>query len=201
MNREFWLDGFNFFHHWEATRGWLRSDSGLDIVRAIDRSLRSLGRQLAHRCRSTVVYLDGGLSRSEVRIGSLRVRYCGPGRKADDRMADDAAELGGSAGLVTAVSNDRELKARLRILGASCLGVAEFLAAIEGKKTPASGKRGAKTAKAGKAAKGGTKGISAADNAEIMRQKCRSLSESEVDAWLEFFGGDEEAGAEPPEKT
>lgn len=187
MNREFWLDGFNFFHHWESTRGLLRSDSGLDIVRAIDRSLRILGRQLGPTCRNTVVYLDGGLSRGDSRNGGLRIRYAGPGGKADDRMTDDVTELADAAGLVTAVSNDRELKARLKTRGASCLGVGEYLATLE-KKSAASRKgKSAKGAKAGGRAAGGSGKV---DDAEIMRRKCQSLSASEVAAWLDFFGGE-----------
>lgn len=179
MNREFWLDGFNFFHHWESTKGLLRADSGLDIVRAIDRSLRILARHIGAKGRHTIVFLDGGLSRHETRIAGLRVRYCGPGRKADDRLADDLAELGDYARLITAVSNDRELKAHLKAYGAACLGVGEFLAMLEGKKKPAT---------PGKKGRNGPP--SAVDDAEIMREKCRSLSDAEVEAWLDFFGGD-----------
>lgn len=181
MNREFWLDGFNFFHHWDSTKGLLRSDSGVDIVRALERSLRILSRHLGAKARHTVVYMDGGLSRHETRTAGLRVRYCGPGRKADDRLVEDLADLGDNARMVTAVSNDRELKASLRAHGAVCLGVGEFLAMLEGKKTPA------KTAGGKKA---GRNPLSRSDDAEIMREKCRSLSSSEVRAWLEFFGGD-----------
>ncbi|MCD8139732.1 MAG: NYN domain-containing protein [Planctomycetaceae bacterium] len=177
MNREFWLDGFNFFHHWESTKGFLRADSGLDIVRALERSLKILSRHLGAKGRYTVVYLDGGLSRHETRSAGLKVRYCGPGRKADDRLADDLADLGRDAKLVTAVSNDRELKAILRTLGASCLGVGEFLALLEGKK-----ERVNPHAK------------STTDDAEILREKTRSLSAHEVAAWLEYFGVEEGEG-------
>ena len=187
MNREFWLDAFNFFHHWESTRGFLRSDSGLDIVKAIERSVRSLGRHLGSKCSHTVAYLDGGLARTETRVGPLRIRYCGPGKKADDRMVEDLTALEDDARLVTAVSNDRELKARLRAFGATCLGVGEFLALLEGKKGSARGD------KRGGSGKGCGSPAGQRDDAEIMREKCRTLSESEVRAWLEFFGGDSEA--------
>lgn len=181
MNREFWVDGFNFFHHWDSTKGFLRSDSGIDIVRAIDRSLKIVSRHLGSKGRYTVIYLDGGLSRNETRTAGLRVRYCGPGRKADDRMRDDLGDLGPNARLVTAVSNDRELKATLRAFGASCLGVGEFLAVLEGKKDagPGPGKKARQPA---------PKGV----DAMIMREKTRTLSPSEVNAWLDFFGGDAE---------
>ncbi len=176
MNREFWLDGFNFFHHWESTKGFLRADSGFDIVRALERSLKILSRHLGSKGRYTVVYLDGGLSRHETRSAGLKVLYCGPGRKADDRLADDLADLGRDAKLVTAVSNDRELKAILRNLGASCLGVGEFLALIEGKpKERVNPHARAKT-----------------DDADILREKTRSLSAHEVEAWLEYSGVTEE---------
>ncbi len=70
MNREFWLDGFNFFHHWDATKGLLRPDSGIDIVKALERSLRTLARRLGSRCGMTVVYLDGGLDSRPVNRGA-----------------------------------------------------------------------------------------------------------------------------------
>lgn len=185
MNREFWLDGFNFFHHWDATRGLLRSDSGFDIVKAVERSLRILARRLGSRCGMTVVYLDGGLDRREARLGGLRIRYAGPGGKADDRLADDIDDLRDNARLVTAVSNDRELKARLRNGGAACLGVGEYLGLLEG--TKGKGRGGAKHG----GSNAGSKSKSA-DDAAIMREKCRTLSAPEVDAWLDFFGGDAE---------
>ena len=189
MNQESWLDGFNFFHHWESTKGLLRSDSGLDIVRAIDRSLRILSRHLGSKCGHTVVYLDGGLSRAETRVGGLRVRYAGPGLKADDRLVDDLADLADYARLVTGVSNDRELKSRLRIHGASCLGVGEYLSLVEGKKKPQKvvGKKGGKGGK-----RPGGAPLSKRDDAEVMREKTRTLSDFEVKAWLEYFGGDVE---------
>ncbi|MDR2391064.1 MAG: NYN domain-containing protein [Planctomycetota bacterium] len=173
MNREFWLDGFNLFHHWEATRGLLRPDSGLDIVRAIERSTRILGRHLGRKCGQTVLFLDGGLSWQETRIGDLRVRHSGPGRKADDRMLSDLGDLGDLAKRIVAVSNDRELRNGLKAYGAACLGIGEFFDAIQGKRK--SGGR-----------RGGPDGI------EMMRVKCRRLSAAEVDAWVDLFGGNVE---------
>ena len=175
MNQEFWLDGFNLFHCWESTREWLRRGSGLDIVRAVRKSLRLLDLRLGSRRSRTLVFLDGGLSRCEARFGGLRVRYSGPGNKADDRMLEDLGVLGGEARRVIAVSNDRELKGEIRTFGAACLGVGEFLALIQkgGSGTSAGGKR--------------------QESEETLREKCRTLSASEVRAWVDFFGGDAEA--------
>lgn len=182
MAQETWLDGFNFFYQWESTRG-LFGQSGHDIVKTLERSLRILSRHLGPETKSVVVFLDGGLSRSQTRIGGLRVRYCGPGKKADDRMAEDLLDLGDGARDITAVSNDRELKARLRNFGASCLGVGEFLAMTDKKK-----ERRAQGGRGGRGVKGGKSGM---DGAEILREKCRSLSPAEVQAWLEYFGGED----------
>ncbi|MCL2001757.1 MAG: NYN domain-containing protein [Planctomycetes bacterium] len=190
MDREFWLDGFNFFHHWDRTRGLLRSDSGLDIVRAIERSLRILGRHLGVKCRQTLVFLDGGLTRNETRLGDLRIRYCGPGKKADDRMLADLGELLDDARMVTAVSNDRELKGGLRSYGASCLGAGEFLALIEGKKGVSDHRFGKGGGKSGKVPPSSWE---RSEEARVMREKCRTLSESEIRAWLDYFGGEVEA--------
>lgn len=184
MNREFWLDGFNFFHHWESTRGLMRPDSGYDIVRAIERSLRILSRHLGAKGRGVVVYLDGGLSRHETRSAGLRVRYCGPGRKADDRLVEDLADLGDNARMITAVSNDRELKGTLKAFGASCLGVGEFLSLLEGRKGAAPGKKGRRPAPGPQR-----------EDAEVLRAKTRTLSASEVRAWMDFFGVSDEDDA------
>lgn len=176
MNQEFWLDGFNFFHCWEPTREWLRPGSGRDIARVLEQSLRLLGRSLGPRRARTLVFLDGGLFRCEESLGGLRVRYCGPGKKADDRMLADLGYLGDGARRVIAVSNDRELKGGLKAFGAVCLGVGEFLDLIR---------------------KGGDNGKAAGkrrlDPAEVLREKCRTLSAPEVSAWVDFFGGDVEA--------
>lgn len=174
MDDAFWVDGFNFFFQWEKSRELFRPGGGMDIARSLERALRILSRDLGSRRRATLVFLDGGLDRREVRQAGLRVRYCGPGNKADDRMAEDLAGLGADARRVTAVSNDRELRARLKLHGASCLGIGEFLSLLE--KRNRSG--------AGRGAKGGGKD---ANPTEIMREKCRALSPAEVKAWLELF--------------
>ncbi len=179
MNREYWIDGFNFFHHWESTRHLLRPDSGMDIVRAINRSLGMLSRHLGAKARDSIVDLDGGLSRHNARVAGLSVRYCGPGKKADDRLVEDLGELGGDARLVTAVSNDRELKASLRACGASCLGVGEFLAVLEGRKKQQIVKKGNRVVRSP---------VSRGDEAAVMREKTKSLSAHEVQAWMEYFG-------------
>lgn len=184
MNREFWIDGFNFFHHWDSTKGLLRPDSGLDIVRAIGRSLGIFSRHIGTRARYTVVYLDGGLARNQAMVAGLKVRYCGPGGKADDRLLEDLGDLGDNARMVTAVSNDRELKASLRAYGAACLGVGEFLAALEGRRKASPAKKGAKG--------GGRSAIPRSDEVAIMREKTRSLSAHEVRAWMDFFGFEED---------
>ncbi|MCC8180892.1 MAG: hypothetical protein LIP23_08300 [Planctomycetes bacterium] len=188
MRSEFWLDGFNFFHHWDKTKALLRPDSGYDIVKAMNRAIGILGRSLGSRCSATVVFMDGGLDRHDTGRGAMRLRYAGPGKKADDRMAAEAEFLGPDAGLITAVSNDRELKDRLRMLGVTCIGVGEFLSLIEGKKPGRAqpGKKRGNRAPGGKAIGGKS------EEAEILREKCRNLSPSEVKAWLEFFGGDME---------
>ncbi len=185
MNRQFWIDGFNFFHHWESTRNLLRKDSGYDIVRAITRSLSILSRHLGPKGKNCLVHLDGGLSPRETRASGLRVRYAGPGKKADDAMAADLLDLGDDARLITAVSNDRELKATLRSYGAACMGVSEFLAMVEGKNKKTDPKT--KNRKPQAARFPGQQ-----DAQEVMREKCRTLSPSEVKAWLDFFGGDDE---------
>ncbi len=116
--------------------------------------------------------------------------YCAPGNKADDRLREDLAELGAGARLVTAVSNDRELKASLRAYGASCLGVGEFLALLEG------GKKGRPSGKDAKNAKKNRSPLPKSVETDVMRAKTRSLSASEVRAWMEFFGVDGEDDAE-----
>ncbi len=191
MNREFWIDGFNFFHHWDGTKALLRPDSGYDIVRALARATQILGRRLGRKAGYSVLYLDGGLDRREGRMGGMRVRYCGPGGKADDRLADDLYDLGDDAKMITAVSNDRELKGRMRSLGASCLGVGEFLALIEGRE------KSAQNAKNGKKGRRAPASPPAGELADVLRQKTRTLSEYEVNAWLEYFGGDVEAEVLP----
>ena len=183
MEDEYWIDGFNFFYKWEKTRELFLSGRGMDIGRSLERALGGLSRELGGRRRATLVFLDGGLDCRETRQAGLRVRYCGPGNKADDRMAGDLASLGADARRVTAVSNDRELRGRMSLHGASCLGVSEYLALLE-KKSNGGGNH-----------KGNQAGSKGGDSAEVMREKCHTLTPSEVKAWLNVFedGGDDNA--------
>jgi len=174
MTEETWIDGFNLFRHWEATRG-LFPDG--DVARAVDKSLRVLARHLGGRAGRTVVYLDGGLHRGRSDIYGLRVVLAGPGGKADDRMADDLADLDTGTRRVTAVSSDRELAATLRGLGATVLRADEFLSGM------------ARRNKGGK--RRGPRDGRAADS-RAAPEKFRVLSPAEVAAWVELFGGDED---------
>lgn len=174
MERQYWIDGFNFFHHWERTRELFAKGADLALARAIDVSLRTLARELAGRARHTIVFMDGGWRWEEKRLGHLRIRYAGPGGKADDRMAEELRDLDDAARRVTAVTNDRELGSRLSYLGGNCLGVGEYLALFEKKRQPRNGK--------------GKERRPRGEEAEVMRQKCQTLSPADVLGWLEFFG-------------
>jgi len=173
MIEETWIDGFNLFRHWEATRG-LFADG--DVGRAIDKSLRALARRLEGRAKRTVVYIDGGTHRGRAEAYGLRVVLAGPGGKADDRMADDLAAMDDRARRVTAVSSDRELAATLRGFGATVLRVDEFLSGME----------------RGRRASGKKSGGKNADGRREAPEKFRVLSPAEVAAWVELLGGDAE---------
>ncbi|MDR1612780.1 MAG: NYN domain-containing protein [Planctomycetota bacterium] len=175
MERQYWIDGFNFFHHWERTRELFARGADLNIARAIDLSLRAFARKLAGRARQTIVFMDGGWRCEEKRLGNLRIRYAGPGEKADDRMAKGLWEIDDGARYVTAVTNDRELGSRLTLLGANRLGVGEYLTLFDRKERPRPGKS--------RKPRG--------EEAEAMRRKCQTLSPADVQAWLEFFGCDD----------
>ena len=171
MTGETWIDGFNLFRHWEATRG-LFVDG--DVARALDKALRIFARRLEGRARRTVVYLDGGVRRGRMEEYGLRIVLAGPGGKADDRMAEDLAERDDRARRVTAVSSDRELAATLRGLGATVLRVDEFLSGVERRNR--SGKR---------------------RESREMSEKFRVLSPAEVKAWVELFSGEQDDDAGP----
>ena len=172
MAPEFWIDGFNFFHHWRRTRDLFAPGSDVDIAKAVERALRILARELGGRTGATSVFLDGGLDRRLARLGAMRVLYAGPGQKADDRMVAAVRDKGESARSIAAVSNDRELRFRLIGLGASCMTVGEYLDIVEKRGRP--GPR--------EALREGP------DDADVTREKRRPLSPAEVQAWLEFFG-------------
>lgn len=171
MSQKYWIDAFNLFYRWEATRASFTG--GGDIVANIGRGLRLLARELGGRALHTTAYVDGGLRQENSRVGALGVRWCGPGGKADDMMRHDMRSMGERVSQVVVVSNDRELKYAMRGLGATCLGVDEFLGAIKPRA------RHKKTDKAG--------------FDDIAREKFRTLTPTEVEAWLELFGGEPEA--------
>lgn len=171
MRNEYWLDGFNIFHKWQKTKGLFADKHyNVDLPRVVEQSIRILSRDLAQHRAKSLIFIDGGVIRTERHQAGIRVRYAGPGKKADDRMVEDLGLLGSDAGKVTAVSDDRELRSRLSYLGASSLGVMEFLSLLAG---PKGGGKGGKTPED--------------DLPEVMRIKCRPVPPSEVKVWLEIF--------------
>ncbi|HYE08065.1 MAG TPA: NYN domain-containing protein [Planctomycetota bacterium] len=90
---------------------------------------RALERRLAKR-RDCWLFYDGGPggeARSAVR-GTLRLDYSGTG-EADDRIV--AWLRAHPASGATVVSDDRELRARARTLGARLMSAREFLAGLD----------------------------------------------------------------------
>ena len=183
---EYWLDGFNLFYRWEATRAAFSSHH--DIAATQEKAIRLLSRALAEQRRHTVVFLDGGLRREELVVAGLQVRYCGPGNKADDYMTNSLAGINPrERRAVIAVSNDRELRNQLQQLGATCLGADEFLAVLE-KRKPETSK--AKNRHAGKKNQRQANKHKPNTGNELIREKFQILSATEIQAWLDYFGGE-----------
>lgn len=161
---EIWVDGFNLFHRWKETMPLFQH--GGDIIQAQQLALRMLARRLGSRRGRCLVFMDGGPRRESGTIDGVRVRYPGPGLKADDLM--DEALRGrepGTGARITAVTSDRVLAADLRRKGARILTAEEFIVQV----------------------------LMAAGAAPDPRNRpddparTRPLSEAESDYWLQIF--------------
>ncbi|MBN2712499.1 MAG: NYN domain-containing protein [Planctomycetes bacterium] len=162
MANETWIDGFNLFHRWDETREGFSAfrNPATDMAGLQENALRLLSSALAKRA-GVIVFMDGGLSQGSQIIHGLRVRFPGPGKKADDAMVESLDAKQGRARSVTAVTSDRGLAATLRSYGAKIITVEDFIARSlqrkPGKKQPP-------------------------------QYKTANLSKHEVDDWLEYFG-------------
>lgn len=126
---EIWVDGFNLFHRWKETMSLFQR--GGDIVHAQQLALRMLARRLGSRRGRCLVFMDGGVRRETGTIDGVRVRYPGPGLKADDLMDEALRGRGEQRGeRITAVTSDRVLAADLRRKGARILTAEEFIAQV-----------------------------------------------------------------------
>lgn len=126
MQPEYWIDGFNFFHLWSETRPLFQR--GADVIYGQQEGLRRLAMFLGKRKKRMLVFMDGGVRYEVTNRFGFQVRYPGPGKKADDLMIEAIRARGEKAGKVIVVSSDRQLATTLRVHGARCISVDDFLA-------------------------------------------------------------------------
>lgn len=167
---DIWIDGFNLFHQWRETATLFQP--GGDVVQAQQLALRLLARKLHNRRGRCVVFMDGGVQREAGTIDGVRVRYPGPGQKADDLM-DEAlrGRQGARNNQLTVVTSDRTLAADLRRQGARILSAVEFISGVLNASSPGDPR-----------------------NRPVDPQRVQPLPESEVDYWLDVFSS-------PPEES
>ncbi len=121
--QETWIDGFNLFHKWSRTRRLFRR--GGDIARAQTRALSMLADALGKHVRFYTVFMDGGLRYEAVTVKGLKVRYPGPGKKADELLVETMNTR--KRGRVGVVTGDRSLAANLRAHGAKIIDAEAFI--------------------------------------------------------------------------
>ncbi len=165
MEEEIWIDGFNLFYRWKRTQNMFRQ--GADIATAPEQALKLLAHALGKRRARVSVFMDGGWSREGADRYGLRVRYAGPGGKADAILVEAAQGLGARAQRVAVVTDDLELGGSLRLLGVIVTKLRDFIPRLTGS------------------------GPSASDSPEEAHKQ-RQPSRHEVDAWLEVFKGNKD---------
>ena len=153
---EIWIDGFNLFHQWEETRALFQSAGAVNLMQR--EAIRALAVALGTRRRHCTLFMDGGLNRQSFSLEGLRVRYPGPGAKADDLM-EECANIHSTERRL-AVTNDNFLAATLRRRHCRVIGAAEFIRSCltHPRKQPAT-----------------------------PSYKTRILSSTEVEEWLDVF--------------
>lgn len=169
---EIWIDGFNLLYRWRETAALFQP--GSDIVTAQELGLRLLSRRLGVRRGRCLVFMDGGVRRESLSADGLRVRYPGPGAKADDLLEEALrAREGRHHRDLTVVSSDRVLAADLRRQGARIMTAEEFITGVLQAAQPVDRR-----------------------DRPVDRERTRPLSEGEVDYWLREFGEDPDESVE-----
>lgn len=122
---DIWIDGFNLFHRWTRTREGFRPQG--DIVQAQDDAIRALAMALGRTRGRCTLFMDGGLRYEARTLAGLRIRFPGPGRKADDLILEAFAGRGGG-GKVHVVTSDNQLAAAVRGRGGAVIKADDFIA-------------------------------------------------------------------------
>ncbi len=164
---EYWIDGYNLIlrNRWQEQEG------------SLERAREVLLRRLQSLKAEVTVYFDAskmppppGLV--QAREGPVVTVFVREGT-ADDRMANDLRARGRGK-QVTVVTDDRELRLRVRQLKAKTLGVARFIERLEKSVSPASSPR--------------RRARSSSERTSLPQH----LSKKEVNEWLDFMGVDED---------
>ena len=158
-HNQYWIDGFNLFHAWESTKYLFRSREWDDPCTNINRALQLLSDLIGRDSVNVTVFMDGGIRRGVSIEANLKVRYSGPGGKADSTMKDAANSVESSED-ITAITNDRELAASLRVCGLRVVDVGAFIESY----------------------------INPGSDGSDESYKHRRLSQSEIVEWEEYFG-------------
>ncbi len=154
------IDTYNVLH----VEGVLPAHlAGLDVdglARLVERS--------RHGAEAVWLVCDGSSQRAR-RLGRVVVEPAGPGRSADDHIADWLAAHSAPR-RVTVVTSDRAVARRARARGASCVSSEEFLAMLVADEPKAAARARARTA------------------AQSDPRRLVPLSEREVAGWMRLFG-------------
>lgn len=162
---EYWIDGYNLI----LRKRW---NASMTLQQCRDKLLSSVA-ALGVPVR---VFFDaskpgaGGV-RGDATPSTLVTPVFVRDRSADDAMADLLRSA--RKGSVTVVTDDRELRGRVRQLGANALGVSKFLERLEKKASPV--------------VRPGTRGAPVEPG-----EKPSHISRKQVQEWMDWFGFDED---------
>lgn len=164
MYRETVIDGYNLIHK-------LRKVERAEAMAAMRERLEAMLARYRQKSRRhvTVVYDGGGGPRPHSSRGSVEVIYSGNNKSADRWIIDHVRSVEPRPGAMLVVTSDREIRRHATAWGAQCIDSETFIGELASMGITAGG-----SARTARKAGGKSEGS-------------RSLSDNEVDYWLQLF--------------
>lgn len=121
----FWIDAFNLFHRWNKTSA-LFATVHTDPQRIHNIAFQTLSNAIGKARSRTTLFMDGGVNYHSCTVSGLKIRYPGPGKKADN-LLEEAARARQNNRNTAVITSDNFLAATMRRNGTKIISCDEFI--------------------------------------------------------------------------